>query len=155
EIALAGQLGRAIGLDMPATPPATPAAARGGDSWGSNDYLGPNPYAPGGASDFGPSGYGYGPYPYGPYLGPIFVTPSTEHRHHHGSRSHGFGGAGGAFDDTPFNTVGVPSIAGGGGNAALNGGQPFGLFIPTNRAESRAFNRFGGSGTVDIARPAS
>lgn len=147
ETALADQLGRAIGLAMP---PAAPLPAVGqGNSWGTSDYLTDNPYLPGGGdagaaggSDFAP--YGYGGYP---YFGPFFVTPGA--RHHHG-RGAGFG----SFDDTPFGSLGVPSIAGGGGNAALDGGMPYGLFIPTSRAESRAFNRFGGLGTVDISRPA-
>lgn len=150
ETALADQLGQAIGLAMPA-PPVAPAAGLTGNPWGANNYPPANPYAPtasdtgeGGGSDFGPSGYGYGGYPYGPYYGPGVVSPATS-RHHH----HGFG----SFNGTPFGSLGVPSIAGGGGYPALDGGMPYGLFIPTNRAEYLQFNRYGGLGTVDITRP--
>lgn len=148
QTALADELGRAIGLTMTA-PPAAPAVGGAANPWGANNYPPANPYAPGvadtgatGGSDFGP--YGYGGFPYGPYFGPGFVSPAVA-RHHH----HGFG----SFNETPLGSLGVPSIAGGGGNAVLDGGMPYGLFIPTNRAESRAFNAFGGSGTVDISRP--
>lgn len=147
QTALADELGQALGLAMPKAAP--PAPVNTGNPWGTNDYPPTNPYPPGtsdvsstGGSDFGP--YGYGGYPYGPYFGPGFVSPAAS-RHHH----HGFG----SLDETPLGSLGVPSIAGGGGNAALAGGMPYGLFIPTNRAESRAFNAFGGSGTVDITRP--
>lgn len=172
ETALADQLGRAIGLTIPAAP----AAAGDANPWGTNDYLAANPYAPGtgdagaaGGADFGPNGYGA----YGPFLGPLFIVPGARHHHdHHGNSGNGSHAAGqsDAFDDTPFDSFGVPSIAGGGGNVALDGGLPFGqfiptnraqsreftpygVFIPTNRAESRTFNAFGGSGTVDISRP--
>lgn len=147
ETALADQLGRAIGLTM-FLPPVAPAHRN--NPLESNDYLAENPYEPtasdaGGAtvgSDFGP--YGYGPYFYRPYFGPAFVSPGAW-RHH----EHGFG----QFGEVPLGGLGVPSIAGGGGNDVLDGGMPYGLFIPTNRAEYRAFNRHGGLGTLNIARP--
>lgn len=141
ETALADELGRAIGLTMPAPAP-PPAAVSTANPWGTNNYPAANPYAPmtadvdaeAAGSDFGP--YGYGGYPSGPYPGAAFAGRGGGYYHYH------------------YPGLGVPSIAGGGGNAALNGGMPYGQFIPTNRAQSLGFNAYGGLGTVNIAGPA-